>query len=940
MSSTNQSEPAPVAPGVQDHRAPLFQRSTRPARILGLMLGALGLAFVALRLGPSLLGLNVFTGLDLFELFRPWSELPGSDEASSTSVYVSDQLDYFLPAMHEVHVRLLQGDLAMWTSANVGGFPLLGTINYGMISPGRWVFFILPTWLAPAWSKLLEMAFAATFTFLLVRRLGMSKLGAGLAAFIYPMTGFIIAWTNWPQTAVATIIPMLFWSIERFSQERRVRDAVPVAIATALLLFGGFPAVAAQTLYLAGIYALVRTLVRHRRSVRPILRDLAILAGAVVVGVGVTAFQLLPFADQLLGETDLSYREDGFFGVNSRHFMLTTIFPESFSGNYLWSGLSPMDVNSYLGGMVVILAALGVVRTIRGGIPRSVGLFCLGAIVLVVGLIWFQGPWSDWMNNLPFLSGNPIGRMRSQLGLPVALLAAAGIDHLRSDSQDQTRAFTLPTVVTVAAVTLLAGAGAALLVSGRILDISQYAWRDALVAVVPMLALGVLVLIGLRRSWPRWIALALVVVTVPLQAVPATAFYWPTGERDAFFRTSAGIEYLQEHLGHDRIATLGHPIRPNTNQYFGLRTLNGHAFVPEDMAAVLTAIDERAFIGPTYSVLSSAVTQFGIQPGLDRFGVRYLVADAESSYPGPIPAPLAGVEDAVSESSEPVLLEPGQSYEAQIAPGELRGLHIPMTVNEAATVSVELVDADGTIARNEVDVRATTDQVKVPVALTPIDGGAFPDTGDPLTVRVTVDAPVTAALEPDGDLQVLAVRPPVPSDGLELVFAGEGLIIWERPTALPRIRWTSDAIVIPDPAERLDAMANDPAPGGTVILSDAPETPLTGTGSTTELTVVEDSGDTIRVDVTATEPGLVVISDNVENFVATVDGDPVEILSADYAGGAVEVPAGAHQVELTYAPESGARGAAISLVCLVLLAGIGIAPLLRRRIRARGEGRR
>ena len=68
-----------------------------------------------------------------------------------------------------------------------------------VISPGRWLYLVLPSWLAPGWEKLAEMAFAAIFSYLLVRRLNGSKVAAALAGFIYPMTGFMIAWTNWPQ---------------------------------------------------------------------------------------------------------------------------------------------------------------------------------------------------------------------------------------------------------------------------------------------------------------------------------------------------------------------------------------------------------------------------------------------------------------------------------------------------------------------------------------------------------------------------------------------------------------------------------------------------------------------------------------------------------------------------------------------------------------------
>jgi len=401
-------------------------------RILAIVLALSAAALVIIRLGASLIGLRVFLGLDLLYMFAPWSSLPGSHPVTS-SIYISDQLDGTIPALYEVAQRLLHGDVASWSSLTGGGSPLLATPDYALISPGRWVYLFLPIWLAPGWSKLLEMAFAAIFTYLLVRRLRGSKVAAGVAGFIYPMTGFMIAWTNWPHVAVGSAIPMLFWAIERFVQERRVRAAIPISLAVALLLFGGFPAVAGQTLYFAGGYALMRLIARHRRDIRRLARDGLVLIAGVFAGFGLSAVQMLPFVNGLLVDVDLSYREGGFFVHDRFVNMLSTVFPMSFAGNQLSTGASPMDLNTYVGATVLLLGVLGAFYALTGRIRGSAGVYFVGMIVFIVGLLWFQGPWSNWMDHLPVFHGNPINRLRSQLGLPVAVLAAAGFDLLRGN---------------------------------------------------------------------------------------------------------------------------------------------------------------------------------------------------------------------------------------------------------------------------------------------------------------------------------------------------------------------------------------------------------------------------------------------------------------------------------------------------------------------------
>ena len=113
-------------------------------------------------------------------------------------IFVSDQLDWCIPALTQIHDRFWAGDLAQWSNLAGGGSPLLANPDYGVFSPGRWVFLLLPPWLAPGWAKLLEMAFAWVFSYLLVRRLSGSRIAAALAGVVYPLTGFIIGWTNWP----------------------------------------------------------------------------------------------------------------------------------------------------------------------------------------------------------------------------------------------------------------------------------------------------------------------------------------------------------------------------------------------------------------------------------------------------------------------------------------------------------------------------------------------------------------------------------------------------------------------------------------------------------------------------------------------------------------------------------------------------------------------
>jgi len=72
------------------------------------------------------------------------------------------------------------------------------------------------------------------------------------------------------------------------------------------------------------------------------------------------------------------------------------------------------------------------------------------------------------------------------------------------------------------------------------------------------------------------------------------------------------------------------------------------------------------------------------------------------------------------------------------------------------------------------------------------------------------------------------------------------------------------------------------------------------------------------VDVTAETDALLVLADTYyPGWSATVDGRATEILRANYAFRAIEVPAGRHEVALVYRPSHWRTGLLLSLAGLL-----------------------
>jgi hypothetical protein len=102
----------------------------------------------------------------------------------------------------------------------------------------------------------------------------------------------------------------------------------------------------------------------------------------------------------------------------------------------------------------------------------------------------------------------------------------------------------------------------------------------------------------------------------------------------------------------------------------------------------------------------------------------------------------------------------------------------------------------------------------------------------------------------------------------------------------------------------------------------------------------EASPEDVRIRVETPAPSVVVVRNSYDpGWTATLDGRPVPVLSADYLLQGIAVPAGRHDIRLTYEDPDVTRGlAAGAAVWLILLAAIPAAALLERRRSARRPG--
>jgi len=160
--------------------------------------------------------------------------------------------------------------------------------------------------------------------------------------------------------------------------------------------------------------------------------------------------------------------------------------------------------------------------------------------------------------------------------------------------------------------------------------------------------------------------------------------------------------------------------------------------------------------------------------------------------------------------------------------------------------------------------------------------------------------------------------------------------------AMPRAWFVPGWRALPDEAAVLRAMGGrefDPAQAALFSQGHMPSLPSSGLNTARTVTIDADDTRGVRLSIGDGDgPGLLIVSEiyYAPGWRATIDGKPVPILQANHVLRAVEVPAGAHTVEMRFASRAYRLGRTLNRIgglALVLLAAVGFAAGRRGRRR-------
>lgn len=338
----------------------------------------------------------------------------------------SDILDSQLPTWITLKDQIRRGESPFWYPNGAGGQP----VSLELCNPMFYLFVLIKdNALAYYMVGLVKLVISGFGTYLLLRVL-FGWLPSIWGGIVFMLCGFNAAWFFWEQVTTAMWIPWLLWSSVMYLKTEKTKWLPAITLTALLIIFGGFPAVAAFGFYSFSLLIVVWNLHRafsgnwrhpfkEKYKVKISIKMTALPLLAVCIAFVMAATALIPFRDAMSG-INLGYR-------TSRGIPLSI---DDLSLFFAYGDPPPVERTAYIGILACIFSFFGIFRIFRRN-DRPLRLFIFFNVLLVIvtvsiafGLLPHQ-----LIEALPVFKNNPAwGRLLVVTLLALAVLSAAGLD--------------------------------------------------------------------------------------------------------------------------------------------------------------------------------------------------------------------------------------------------------------------------------------------------------------------------------------------------------------------------------------------------------------------------------------------------------------------------------------------------------------------------------
>jgi len=798
-----------------------------------------------------------------------------------------------------------------------------------------------------------------------------SRIAGFVTGFAYAVSGSMVGRLMHPSVILLSAsYPLLFAAIEMSRARFRPGWTVVGALGLGLSALALYP----YTSFYFAVFSVVYVIVRGSGAADGPVRGMA--RGVLIGGLGlaVAAIQLLPMVDSASGIARAGANFADFFSISLEpHQLPTTLFPFIFGaredawGTPYFGLWNQVEVACYVGILPFLLAVFAILRHRRG----DGALLWLGAAV--VALIFALGaatPLARLAYEVPVLNwGRGPARIMPLFNLAVAVLAGMGMAHLVRRTLSWRRMM----VGLGLGVGVVGGTALLLWGLSPLYDALAQARRGvegytlsplenpAMQVPLGLLVLGVLAIVLVRATRRTRLACT---VLVGVMLVDLSSFGWFMQWRleapsRTVFTEPDNLERLRRIVGKDgpRLLTVGSrgretPVLASGNRslIWGLPNARGFSSWARAMPAGLSQTD----IHPDNPAHAIHAIRYILVPTPPADQTRRWRGDDLSI--GDMGRPATAYLDAML-----VIDGVGLPRQVRFADPGASGSRLALVVRSgrdagfAGTLTATLTDRRGdNLALTEPVDLAADDEALLVLPFAPSEDQsrivairieavpARPDSdrsGRLLMRALAIDDPDNKRLTPVRlDHFMLA-----PESGWRVMQESAVHRMFERRAVTPRA-WLVDEALVLDPDEkpmvlrlgqRPDGAPFDPAQ--TVILDEpvALDGAAAADIANSAVRITESGGSRLRLTVEAPRPSVLVVADAWDrHWRATLNGESAPILKANGDSRAVVVPAGRHEIDMSYRPGPFFVGFGVTVVALATC--MGLVALSARRA---GSGR-
>lgn len=576
--------------------------------------------------GPVLFGGKVLLPLDSLRGEVPFQHLPPAEPHGN--FLQGDLIQLVTPSLAAVREAWGEGRWPLWNPRVGPGMPLMADPQAQAFQPLALLGSPLPLVQAAGVTAALRVLVALVFTFLWLRRQGLSMAPALAGSLAYGLGGFLLLWLGWPIANAAALLPLVLYGVARCDDPGRLRDGLLLAVGVLVLLLGGHPETILYALALVLLFLLDKVMRRPRGMRKPLL----VRTGTAFLVAGALAAPVLLPTGDYLPKTMRAARGIARAGAEElAPSWLPIIAPNAYGNSrfiHYW-GLSNTneDASGFVGTATLLAALLSVGarrRFPQEGLALGIAVLCL---LLIAPLPW----------------GPAVGsrRLLLPLSLCLAYLGACTLERFRLGEVRR-----WPLLIVAVALGLVIAWGYAAHpdpADPERMAVFRFGWLRWQLRFLGLATLVLLVAASWRRRGRSFaVALVAVVLTAELLLIHGSAN--PPMPRRLAFPVNGPVRFLQENLRSGyRMAALGEALPPNLASLYGLTD-----------ARIYNPMAPQAWVETTAPITVAwhgEHPEFG-RPGhplYARIGVRYLLAAPDAALPPPLARVYADPDGTVWE---------------------------------------------------------------------------------------------------------------------------------------------------------------------------------------------------------------------------------------------------------------------------------------------------